>query len=70
MSEAGKLKRGRFYHKILELNKDLPVDKKLTLPKQVGYDHADVLFFLSKQEKPQDLQKAVPPVSKKKEGKK
>lgn len=65
MSEEGKLKRGEMYNRLLTLNKDLPKDKKLTVPKQVSFEHEDVLFFLSKQEKLTDPPKAEPKVSKK-----
>ena len=66
MSDEGKLRRGQEYHKKLELNKNLPKDKWLTLPSQVDFNHPDVLFFLSKQVKPQDPPKAEPPAPKKK----
>tara|TARA_R100001530_G_C4319289_1_gene155247 strand:+ start:1057 stop:1266 length:210 start_codon:yes stop_codon:yes gene_type:complete len=52
MSDKGKLKRGARYHKKLLLNKDLPKEKWLTLPKQVDEMHPEVLLYRSSLAKP------------------
>ena len=57
LSFEGKLRRGKAYYDKLVRNKSLARDKGLTLPKQVGERHPDVLFYLEHKAK-EDAAKA------------
>ena len=41
------MKRGEMYHHLIEMNKTLPKDKQLTVPKQINEESPEVVLYRS-----------------------